>query len=508
MENILEMEGISKSFHGVNALQNVSLQLRKGEVHALVGENGAGKSTLMKILSGAYSRDAGEIHFNGTLVETTNPKQMIDLGVAIIYQEMTLSPHLTVAENIFMGNLPKTRFGTVDWAKMGKETTALCEILGLNLDAFAQINSLSVAKRQMVEIAKALNRRAKLIVLDEPSAVLGDNEIKGLFNVVKKLANTGVTFIYISHRLSEVFQISDRITVMKDGRVVGTHPSGELDTNKLIKLMVGRDLNDIYPKRNCKLGKEALKVTNINNKLIQKINLTVHEGEILGIAGLAGSGRSELLRAIVGFDRIDHGEIEVFGKKEKINSPRDAIELGIGIMPEERKTEGLFLSHPLTFNVTLSKLSNIIKMGVIQLHSENERMHHFVKELDIRPKNIHAKIRNLSGGNQQKCMLARWLYAGSKILLIDEPTRGVDVGAKREIYRLINDLTDSGVAVIMVSSELPEILGLCDRILVMHEGKIQTELPVSEATEEVIMKYAIGEGELKNDKNKKLQESY
>lgn len=505
MEHLLEMENITKSFPGVKALQNVTLHVKKGEVLALVGENGAGKSTLMKVLSGAYSRDSGTIRIDGETINNATPKQMIDLGVAIIYQEMTLAPHLTVAENIYMGQMPKTRFGTIDWAIMKKHTNDLGKTLGLGLDAMAQVNSLSVAKRQMVEIAKALNRNARLIVLDEPSAVLGDNEIQGLFKVVRKLTENGVAFIYISHRLNEIFHIADNVTVMKDGQVVDTRPVGELDNNKLVRLMVGRELSDIYPKREFRPGSEALRITNLTNHNVKDINLSVREGEILGIAGLAGAGRSELLRAIVGYDPIEHGQIEVYGEKTIIRTPGEAIKFGIGMLPEDRKTEGLFLTHPLTFNVTIPKLSSLIRTGRIRFKEENEHMHRFVKELDIRPQNIHARIRNLSGGNQQKCMFARWLFAGSKILFIDEPTRGVDVGAKREIYRLIADLTDKGVAVIMVSSELPEVLGLSDRILVMHEGRIQGELQAANATEEKIMKLAIGEGAGIDDGNQELQ---
>jgi ribose transport system ATP-binding protein len=489
---ILEMHGIDKGFPGVHALRSVSLTVSRGEVLALVGENGAGKSTLMKILSGAYTRDAGEIRVAGQLVESTNPNDMIKRGVAVIYQEATLAPHLTTAENIFMGRLPTTHFG-VDWSRLERDTLAVGEQLGLRLHPRTRIQHLSVAQRQMVEIAKALSRDAQLIVLDEPSAVLGEAELEGLFSVIRHLAKQGVSFIYISHRLNEVFEIADRVTVMKDGQVVGTDAVHELTTSRLIQMMVGRELSEIYPKRTATPGKEALVVRNLNRKgVLHDINLTVREGEIVGISGLAGSGRTETLRAILGADPIDSGEVEVLGKPVRIKSPRHAIELGLGLLPEDRKTEGLLLRQKVSFNVTIARLDRFAPGGVLKLAEERKQVQDYIQRLNVRTPGADAQIRGLSGGNQQKCVFAKWLNADCRILLVDEPTRGVDVGSKQEIYQLLTDLAARGVAIIMVSSELPEILGMSDRVIVMREGHILAELNRAEATEERIMHYATG----------------
>lgn len=494
MENILEMINISKSFPGVKALQNVSFTVAKGEIHGLVGENGAGKSTLMKILSGAYTSDSGSIKVFGKVVNDANPNVMLQLGVAVIYQELMLAPHLTVAENIFLGRMPKNNFGKLDWEKMNRDTIDICKQLELELDPRQKVKELSVAKRQMVEIAKAMSKNARIIVLDEPTAVLGDSELKGLFRLVKKLAETGVSFIYISHRLNEVFEITDRVTIMKDGQVVTTDETKNFDSAKLVKGMVGRELKDIYPVRTCKLGDEAIIVEGLNRKNVLKdINFKVCRGEIVGFAGLAGAGRSEILRSIAGADPIDSGEIKIFGRSIKPKSPKDAIKLGIGILPEDRKTEGLFLDQHVVFNTSISRFADFIKGKLIGLKKEKDTAIDYINKLNIRPHNPNAKVKNLSGGNQQKVVFAKWLNAKCKILLIDEPTRGIDVGAKQEIYRLMAELVADGVTVVIVSSELPEVLGLCDRVLVMHEGEIVANLHSSIATEELIMKYATGQ---------------
>lgn len=494
MENILEMINISKSFPGVKALQNVTFSVARGEVHGLVGENGAGKSTLMKVLSGAYISDSGIIKINGNIVKDINPHLMINLGVAVIYQELMLAPHMTVAENIFLGRMPKNRFGKLDWEKMKKDTVEICKQLELDLDPKAKVKDLNVAKRQMVEIAKAMSKNAKIIVLDEPTAVLGENELQGLFKLVKKLAKTGVSFIYISHRLNEVFEITDRVTIMKDGQVVATDETKNLDTIRLVKGMVGREVKDIYPIRVCNPGDEAIIVEGLNRKnVLHDINFSVCKGEIVGFAGLAGSGRSEVLRAIVGADPIDTGEIKIFGKKFKPKSPRDAISQGIGLLPEDRKTEGLFLGQSVVFNISIACFDEFRKGNIIDLKEEKETVIDYIKKLNIRPHRHNVQVKNLSGGNQQKVIFAKWLNAKCKVLLIDEPTRGVDVGAKQEIYRLITELVDKGVTVVVVSSELPEVLGLCDRILVMREGQIVANLHRSIASEELIMRYATGQ---------------
>ena len=495
MKTVLEMIKIGKSFPGVRALHNVSFTLNQGEIHGLIGENGAGKSTLMKILSGAYDRDEGIIKIDSNEVLKASPKKMIELGVAVIYQEMTLFQHLSVAENIFSGRIPKTRFGLISWKQLETNAQAVLDQLEVDIHPRSLVKDLNVAQRQMVEIAKALSRNARIIVLDEPSAVLGDTELLGLFEVINRLSAQGVSFIYISHRLSELFQITQRITVLKDGEWVGTKNTYELTNDQLVSMMVGRELKDIYPPKKRKAEEMALEVRDMTRKgVIKDINLTVRKGEIIGIAGLAGSGRSEILRAIIGADPLDAGKITVFGKQVTIRSPKQAIRLGMGLLPEDRKTEGLFLNQKASFNVTISKLSNIKKGGLISKSAEKEKASYFAKQLEVRPPNVSTKVKNFSGGNQQKFMFARWLYSGCKIILVDEPTRGVDVGAKREIYRLLADLADQGVAILMVSSELPEILGLSHRILVMREGQLVKEIDGDEATEELIMKYAAWQG--------------
>jgi ribose transport system ATP-binding protein len=488
---VLEMRSIDKEFPGVKALHNVSLTVSRGEVLGLVGENGAGKSTLIKILSGAYKRDGGEIFINGKLIEGRSPHEMIQHGIAVIYQEAMLAPHLSTADNIFMGRLPLNALGMVEWRKLERDTLAISERLGFNLQPRTRVQYLSVAQRQMVEIAKAMSRNAHLIVLDEPSAVLGDAELKGLFNVIRSLAKQGVSFIYISHRLNEVFEIADRVTVMKDGQVVGTDQVKNFTTGRLIQMMVGRELSEIYPDRQPNFGTEALAVHNLTRRgVLSNISFSIREGEILGIAGLAGSGRTETLRAILGADRIDSGKLEVFGKSVHLRSPRHAIQLGIGLLPEDRKTEGLLLLQSVGFNVTISRLNEFAPNGILRPGIERNKIQDYIERLNIRTRGARTPIRSLSGGNQQKCVFAKWLNADCRILLVDEPTRGVDVGAKREIYQLMADLASRGVAIIMVSSELPEILGMSDRVLVMQGGQITAELSRTEATEERIMSYA------------------
>jgi ribose transport system ATP-binding protein len=488
----LEMRGIDKSFPGVHALRSVDLEVGEGEIHGLVGENGAGKSTLIKILAGAYVRDAGEIRINGEIVDAASPNEMIGRGVAVIYQEPSLAPNLSVAENIFMGRLPTSRFGIVDRRRLATDTTTVAERLGLDLDPGARVGSLSVARRQMVEIAKALSRDARLIVLDEPSAVLAEAELDGLIRVMRRLAEKGVAFIYISHRLNEVFRITDRVTVMKDGRVVATERTAAMDPDQLVRLMVGRDLGAIYGTRlDRPPGEVALELTGLTRLgAFADIDLRVRAGEILGIAGLAGSGRTEVLRAIHGADPIDGGTVRVFGSEVAIRSPRDAIAHGIGLLTEDRKTDGLLLLQAVGVNVTISRMAEVAPWGVIRLPRERRLVDGYIERLAIRTPSAWTRVRNLSGGNQQKVIFAKWLNARCRILLIDEPTRGVDVGAKREIHALLRGLAERGTAIVMVSSELPEVLAVSDRIVVMREGRITATLDANEATEERVMAHA------------------
>ena len=488
---ILEMRGIHKSFPGVHALRGVDLEVGRGEVLGLVGENGAGKSTLVKILAGAYTRDAGEITVGGERLDDASPQEMLDRGIAVIYQEPSLAPHLSVAENIFMGRLPTNRFGVVDWPRLLQDTDLVAQRLGLDISPGAPVSGLSVARRQMVEIAKALSRDARLIVLDEPSAVLADAELHGLFTVIRRLAEKGVAFVYISHRLNEVFRITDRVTVMKDGQVVATAPTAELSPAQLVRLMVGRDMADEAHDDRRTLGDVALSVRGLSRDgVLHDVSLSARKGEILGIAGLAGSGRTEVLRAIHGADPIDAGTIEVFGRPVRISSPRDAIGLGIGLLTEDRKSDGLLLRQSVAFNTTITRLGDVSSAGVISARREGRLVRDHVARLGVRTPTIGSRVRNLSGGNQQKVIFAKWLHAECRILLIDEPTRGVDVGAKREIHQLLRALADKGVAIVAVSSELPEILALSDRILVMREGRVTGELDRGEATEERIMHLA------------------
>ncbi|HTD15374.1 MAG TPA: sugar ABC transporter ATP-binding protein [Chthoniobacterales bacterium] len=490
-EEFLRMKGISKSFPGVKALSEVTFEVRKGEVHALVGENGAGKSTLMKILSGAQMADSGEIEIEGVSVRHSTPEMMLERGIAVIYQELTAAPHLSVAENVFLGRLPRTNPVWIDWRAAEKKCSEIAGRLGFQLDPRARLGSLTVAQQQMVEITKALSRQAKLVVLDEPSAVLGDQELEKLFVAIKALAAEGISFIYISHRLKEVFEIANRVTVLRDGAVVTTRTVAEVTQDQLVNWMVGRDIEDFFPERVAQLGDVALRVIGLcRTGVLDNINFEARTGEILGICGLAGAGRTELLRAIVGADRIERGTIELFGKSVSIRSPRQALGLGIGLVPEDRKRQGLFLNRSVAFNITISNLRQTLDRGVISRKVENRVVTDFISSLRIKTPSAWVRARNLSGGNQQKCVLAKKLNARCKVLLVDEPTRGIDVGAKREIYKLFSQLTAERLAIIMVSSELPEVLGCCDRILVMKAGRIAAEFSRKDASEQAIMRFA------------------
>jgi ribose transport system ATP-binding protein len=491
-EEFLRMTGISKSYPGVKALKDVSFDVSKGEIHALVGENGAGKSTLMKILAGAQRADTGLIEIGGQTIPHPTPEIMLERGIAVIYQELMSAPHLSVAENIFLGRMPKYNWMCVNWRGAQRGALQVAERLGFHLNPKARLSSLTVAQQQMVEIAKALSRKAKLVVLDEPSAVLGDKELEKLFNVMRGLSSEGISFIYISHRLKEVFEIGHRVTVLRDGSVVTTHPVAEVDEERLVRWMVGRDIEHFFPDRKHNPGNVALRVKGLTRRgVLHGINLEVRESEILGICGLAGAGRTELLRAIVGADPIDAGSIEVFGKPVAIRSARQALRLGIGLVPEDRKNQGLFLIHSVAFNVTISNIRRSLRSGFISQSKEKALVGDYIKGLRIKTPNAVARVRNLSGGNQQKCVLAKQMNAQCRVLLVDEPTRGIDVGAKREIYQLFSDLIEKEkLAIVMVSSELPEVLGCCDRILVMRQGRITAEFARQDASEEMIMRFA------------------
>ena len=493
---ILHMCGVGKSFPGVVALKDVDFDVMPGEVMGLVGENGAGKSTLIKILSGAHHADAGEITVGGRRVHQPTPLEMLTLGVSVIYQETMMAPHLSVGENMWLGRLPKNRAGLIDWAEISRSSRKVLDRLGFDLDPRAIVGDLSVAQRQMAEIAGALSRQARLVILDEPSAVLGAKELEKLFEIIRRLATTGVAFIYISHRLAEVFQITSRITVLRDGRVVGGGKTSELDSQKLIGMMVGRRIEDVYPARKRKPGAVALSVKGLTRgKVLRDIDIDVKAGEILGICGLAGSGRTELLRGLLGADRVHLESFALLGSSRRPKGPPQAIARGLGFLPEDRKSEGCFLPQDVAFNITISGLQRIRRNGMLSRQQENRRARALIERLSIRARSPFEKISQLSGGNQQKCLIARSLNARCRVLLIDEPTRGVDVGAKREIYQLMAELADEeGVAIIMVSSELQEILGISDRILVMREGQVAGCFDRTQANEEILMRAALGLG--------------
>ncbi len=494
-QTVLRMTGISKSFPGVKALQNVSLEVKKGQVHALLGENGAGKSTLLKILAGAYTKDEGIIEIDGQEVENLTPKKAQELGISIIYQEFSSLPYLSVAENIFLGRLPRKGSGhLIDWKLCYEKSTELLQQVGLNVDPRLLVSQLKVAQQQMVEIAKALSREAKIIIMDEPTAPLTQREINSLFDVIRKLKSQGVSIVYVSHRLIEIKQICDVVTALRDGCNAGGADVSELAVDDMIKLMVGRELQDMYPRSHAEIGAPVLTVKDLSAAgRLNHINFEARRGEILGLAGLVGAGRTELARAIFGADPVDSGEVLLNGNPLHVHSPADAIANKIGLVPEDRKRQGLVLMMNVKSNISLASLRSFSKFKKLKLSKEEKAAKDYVQKLKIVTPNIFEEVNNLSGGNQQKVVLSKWLCAQCKLLIIDEPTRGIDVGAKVEIYELMNELVRDGMAVIMISSEMSELIGVCDRILVMHEGKLTGELEREDFSEETIMRLATGQ---------------
>ena len=489
---VLVMDRITKDFPGVRALGGVTLEVRRGEVHALVGENGAGKSTLMKILAGAVLGDKGEIRIEGRPVEIASPHAAQELGVSMIYQEFNLVPHLTVAENIWLGREPQVLPGIIDWGRMFRDAAAVLARLGVNIDPRTPVARLSVAQQQMVEIAKAISARAKLIVMDEPSATLTEHELARLFDLIRALRDDGVSIVYISHRLEEIFEIADRVTVLRDGQVIGTHQVRDVTKDDIIRMMVGRQLTAQIPKRQVEMGQEALRVEGLSGGIVRDVSFVVRAGEIVCLTGLVGAGRTEVARLIFGAEPRASGHIFIHGKEARIRSPRDAIRHGVGFVTEDRKEQGLVLGLTVRENVTLAHLDLLSHYGFIRRQQERSAARRFIEALGIRTPSPEQVTRNLSGGTQQKVVLAKWLLTESRVLLFDEPTRGIDVGAKAEIYQLMGGLAASGVAMVMITSELPEAIGMGDRILVMHEGRIAAEMPRAEATQEQIMFYATG----------------
>ena len=493
-EILLRMEGIYKSFPGVQALSDCRFELRSGEVHALVGENGAGKSTLMKILGGIYYKDAGHVYLDGKEVNITSPRMAQELGISIIHQELNLMPHLTVAQNIFIGREPRSKVSfVVDDKTTNEQAERLFGMLNLQLDPNTKVSDLTVAKQQMVEIAKALSFNAKILVMDEPTAALTDTEIEELFSITKQLREKGVGVVHISHRLEELKLISDRVTVMRDGKYIDTLSTKDASIDQIISLMVGRTIYESSPELPENPSHEvALEVRNLNRgRVLRDVSFSLKKGEILGFAGLVGAGRTEVARAIFGADIFDSGEIFIKGQRVQIKSPGDAVTHGIGYLSEDRKRYGLALSLDVKENITMAAMKKFLRwLGWVDFKSTAARGQEMVKALNIKTPTLEQKVKFLSGGNQQKVVVGKWLTADTDILIFDEPTRGIDVGAKSEIYKLLNDLAHQGKAIIMISSELPEILRMSHRVVVMCEGRVTGILIANEATQESIMKFA------------------
>lgn len=489
----ITMQNIYKAFGTNQVLTGVDFDLHAGEVHALMGENGAGKSTMMNVLTGLHSRDKGTIRIDGKETYFQNPKEAEQNGITFIHQELNIWPDMTVLENLFIGKELKTPFGLLKMKEMKELAKRQFDRLAVSIPLDKEAGACSVGEQQMIEIAKALMTEAKVIIMDEPTAALTEREIAKLFDVIASLKKDGVAIVYISHRMEEIFAICDRITVMRDGKTVDTKAISETNFDEVVKKMVGRELTDRYPKREPKLGETVLQVKGLTKKgVFNSIDFSVRSGEIIGVSGLMGAGRTEIMRAIFGLDSIDSGEIWLEGKQVKITSPDQAVKSGIGFITEDRKDEGLILDFSIKENIVLPTLYSFAPKGIIQEKSELDFVNMLAKRLTVKTESVETRVGDLSGGNQQKVVIAKWLGISPKVLILDEPTRGVDVGAKREIYQIMNELTDRGVAIIMVSSELPEVLGMSDRILVVHEGEISGELTKEEATQEKIMTFATG----------------
>ncbi len=487
------MIDISKRFPGVQALERVTFDVRAGEVHALVGENGAGKSTLMKILAGVYHADSGQIIFRGQPASFTNPYDARAHGIGTIYQELMLVQYLTVAENIFLGKVPLNRLGWVDRKKMVQEARRLLQRLELGIDPTTFVSDLPVAMQQMVEIAKALSFEAELIIMDEPTSALSQHEIEVLFGTIERLRAEGRGVIFISHKLEEIFRLANRVTVLRDGRHVATQPVSEMTETQLVQMMVGRDLTSFFAKTASTLGGPILRAQGLSRRgQFYDVSFTLHSGEILGLAGLVGAGRTDVARAIFGAEDVDRGEVYLAGQRIPQGSPRAAIKAGIGFVTEDRKLQSLFLPLSVLDNVVMPKTETMANAGVLDAKAERKLTHDFVQRLEIKTPSLAQEVSNLSGGNQQKVVLARWLAIGPKVLIVDEPTRGIDVGAKAEIHAILSRLAASGVGILLISSEMNEILALSDRILVMRDGRIVGEFSAERATQEAIAACALG----------------
>ena len=491
---LLELRGIRKAFAGLVALRDAALTLHGGSVHALVGENGAGKSTLIKVLAGVYTPDAGQMLLDGRAVTFATPAQARDAGIAVIYQEPTLFPDLSVAENIYMGRHPiDARSRRIQWPVLYREVRQLLAQVGLELDPRERVRGLSVADQQLVEVAKALSLHARVMIMDEPTASLTPGEVERLFTIVRRLREQQVAIVFIGHRIEEIFAIADRITVLRDGGYVGTFDAAELTPETMIAHMVGRPLDTLYARESGAIGAPLLTVEALRREgVFDGISFAVRAGEIVGLAGLVGAGRSEVARAIFGIDRLDAGQVWLNGAPARFTSPRAAVRAGLSYVPEDRQAQGLVLPLPISQNVTLPLLREMSRGGLLRPARERSLAEEYGQRLRLRARSVRQPARDLSGGNQQKVVLAKWLATRPKVLILDEPTRGIDVGAKAEVHRLMGELAASGLAILMISSELPEILAMSDRVLVMREGRLVAEFDRAEATQERIMAAATG----------------
>src|SRR5258706_37041 len=490
-EYVLEVKNISKRFGNVEVLHRISFSLRAGEIHALLGENGAGKSTLVKVMTGVHQPDGGEIYLNDNQVHFSNTRDSRHMGIAAIYQELSLFPDLDVAENIFVGRQPTTKDGRVDWRKIYKESASLLTSLGVSLDLKKKARHLSKAQQQMVEIARAFSINARILIMDEPTSSLTLNEVADLFRVVRRLREQGTGIVFISHRLEELFELADSVTVLRDGNYIDTRPMSEISRDELIRLMVGRSIANLYPTLNVQSGKTVLQVANLSHTgLFENISFELHSGEILGLAGLVGSGRTDLARAIFGVEPPTSGTILVDGQEVGITSPHQAIRLGLAYVPEDRQVHGLIPAMDIVSNVSLPVLEEYASLGWLQAKAERTAVFGAARQMEVRANNIRQKARELSGGNQQKVGLAKWLSTNPRILILDEPTRGIDVGTKVAVHALMSKLASEGLAILMISSELPEILGMSDRVIVLREGHITGQFTRAEATKEKILSAA------------------
>lgn len=486
----VEMEGISKNFGGVTALKNVDFKVGEGEIHALVGENGAGKSTLVKILSGVHSPDSGSIKIDGEQVKINNPQTGKKLGVSIIYQEFSLVPELTVAENIFLEKFRNDNI--IKWNEINQKASELIKKVGFELDVTRKAKSLSVAYQQVVEICKALSKDAKILILDEPTAVLSPEEINILFEILKELKQSGVAVIYISHRLNEIFEIADKATVLKDGRVSGYVEVSDVEEKDIVSLMVGHEIEAMFPEREIKTGDKIFEAKNLKNQNIQNVSFEVKKGEIFGIAGLVGNGKTEVAKALFGVDSLKEGQILLRGNEVEISSPQKALKYGIGMLPENRKEEGIILPFTVKENATMTVMNKISNISFIDREKEQNIVNQLVKNINIITPDINTPVYNLSGGNQQKVAVSKWFASDCEIIILDEPSRGIDVGAKKDMYKLIYELADKGLGIIFISSEIPEIVGMCDKVMVMYRGKPVEILSKNEISEKNIMQLATG----------------